>query len=439
MKLNLVVIIADTFRADHLGCYGNEWIKTPNLDRLAQEGVLFERCYADGLPTIPERRVFFTGKSIIPMEVYGGWTPLRDEDVTFPEVLKEHGFTTAFIADTFHYFKPKMNFHRGFDSWQWIRGQESDAWQSGPRERFDPKGHMPEHLWNENYDRLMRQYMMNTQNRRDEADYFCARSFRAAMRWLERNEDNRPFMLWVDTFDPHEPWDAPARFQRMYCDRYPCDRFLFGYGVRNQDIRTDDLPAIRGLYAAEVSFVDMWIGRFLARMEELGRMEDTLIVFSTDHGTHLGEEGYVQKAPPGPLNSFVAQLPFIIRHPDPSCAGKRVKALVSSVDYMPTMLEMLSVEDRPEMDGENVWKLVTGEAEAIHERVFTQFGSFAAVRDLRWHYFQHTKGQRSETVPCLYDLAKDPGEKVNVVHQHPDVVKDMRGYLSERLGMSLPS
>lgn len=438
MKPNLIVIIADTFRADHLGCYGNDWIKTPNLDQLASEGVLFVNCYADGLPTIPERRVFFTGKSIIPMEVHGGWIPLRGKDVTLSEVLKRQGFTTAFITDTYHYFKPNMNFHRGFDSWQWIRGQEFDAWQSGPKERFDPKKHMPAHLWNENYDRQMRQYMMNTQDRRGEEDYFCAQTFRAAMRWLERNLNNRPFMLWVDTFDPHEPWDAPERFQRMYYDRYPCERFLFGYGVRLKDIREEDLPAIRALYAAEVSFVDMWIGRFLERVDELGLMDDTIIAFSTDHGTHLGEEGCVQKTP-GLLNSCVARLPLIVRHPERSHAGKRVDALVSSVDFMPTFLDMLGVEERVEMDGENFWKLATGETDSIHERVFTQFGNFAAVRDSKWHYFQHTKGQNRGKGPCLYDLENDPEEKVNVVGEHPEVVRRMRGYLEERLGMSLPS
>lgn len=437
MKLNLIVIIADTFRADHLGCYGNDWIKTPNLDELAKEGVTFTNCYADGLPTIPERRVFFTGKSIIPMEVHGGWTPLKNKNVTFSQVLKKNGFTTAFITDTYHYFKPNMNFHTGFDTWQWIRGQETDAWQSGPKEEFDPKKHMPEHLWNENYDRNMRQYLMNTQDRRDEEDYFCAQSFRAAMEWLERNLNSKSFMLWVDTFDPHEPWDAPERFQKMYYDNYPCERFLFGYGVRKQDIREEDLPAIRGLYAAEVSFVDMWIGRFLDRIDELGLRDDTIIVFSTDHGTHLGEEGCVQKTP-ALLNSCVAQLPLIVRHPDKSFANKRVDALVNSIDYMPTMLEMLSIEDKPEMDGENFWRLVTGETDSVHERVFTQFGNFASVRDSKWHYFQHAKGKNRGKGPCLYDLENDPKEKVNVVNEHPEVVKEMRSFLSERLNRSLP-
>ena len=437
MPSNMIVVIADTFRADYLGCYGNSWIKTPNLDRLAAQGVVFTNCYADGLPTIPERRVMFTGKSIIPREVHGGWTPLRDGDVTFPEVLKENGFTTAFIADTYHYFKPNLNFHRAFDSWQWIRGQETDKWQSGPRGKFDPKKHMPEHLWNEAYDQNMRQYLMNTQDIRAEEDYFCAQSFRAAARWLERNADQQPFMLWIDTFDPHEPWDAPPRFQEMYYDSYPCERFLFGYGVRHADIREEDLPAIRALYAAEVSFVDMWIGRFLQTVEELGLLDSTAIAFSTDHGTHLGEQGCVQKTP-GLLNSCVARLPLVVRHPDPTFAGQRVDGLVSSVDFMPTFLEMLGVEESPETDGADFWKLATGESDAIHDRVYSQFGNFAAVRDQRWHYFQHTAGEDPGKGPCLYDLDADPKEETNIVESHPEVVKEMRAHLEQRLALSLP-
>jgi arylsulfatase A-like enzyme len=432
--MNLIIIIADTWRADYLGCYGNDWIQTPNLDQLAAEGTVFTNCYADGLPTIPARRVYFTGKSILPME--NGWRPLYPHDVTIAEVLQQNAYTTAFIADTYHYFKPNLNFHKGFNTWEWIRGQENDQWKSGPKEKFHPKQHMPEHLWNENYDRLMRQYLMNTQDWQTEEDYFCAESFRAGMRWLERNVKNKPFMLWIDTFDPHEPWDAPKRFQEMYYDNYPCERFLFGYGVRHQDIQADDIPAIKGLYAAEVTFVDRWIGRFLERVQDLGLMDDTIIAFSTDHGTHLDELGCVQKTP-GLLNSCVAQLPLIVRHPDAQFAGKRVGALVNAVDFMPTFLSMLGVEGPEEMTGKNCWQLVTGEADAIYERIFTGFGPFAAVRELQWHYFQHIKGQNTGKGPCLYDLTNDPKEETNVAEENLNVVRQMRSYIEERFEVNL--
>ena len=179
--LNMIVIIADTWRADHLGCYGGASIKTPYIDKLAENAVLFADASAEGLPTIPCRRVYHTGKSVLPE---AAWQPLADDDITFAEILGRHGFTTGFVVDTYHHFKPGYNFHRGFDSWHWIRGQETDRWKSGPKDKFDPSKHMPAHLWNENYDRNMRQYLMNTQDRKSEQDYFCARSCSAAADWL---------------------------------------------------------------------------------------------------------------------------------------------------------------------------------------------------------------------------------------------------------------
>jgi hypothetical protein len=101
--LNMIVIIADTWRADHLGCYGSTRIKTPYLDKFAKESVLFADASAEGLPTIPCRRVYHTGKSVLPES---RWEPLSRDDVTFAEILQKHGVTTGFIVDTYHHFKP---------------------------------------------------------------------------------------------------------------------------------------------------------------------------------------------------------------------------------------------------------------------------------------------------------------------------------------------
>jgi arylsulfatase A-like enzyme len=432
--LNMIVIIADTWRADHLGCYGSTRVKTPFLDEFATESVLFADASAEGLPTIPCRRVYHTGKSVLPESK---WQPLAGDDVTFAEVIGKHGVTTGFIVDTYHHFKPDYNFHRGFDSWQWIRGQETDRWKSGPRDKFDPRKHMPSHLWNERYDKNMRQYLMNTQDRETEEDYFCARSCSAAIDWLEKNTSSSPFMLWIDMFDPHEPWDAPARFQRMYRDEYPFERYLFGYGVRNGDIRPDDLPVIRDLYAAEVTFSDYCIGRLLKRVRQLGLMDNTIIAFSTDHGTHLGEQGCVQKTP-ALLNACVTHIPLIIRHPHRSLAGKRIDGLVSAVDFMPTFLALLGIDDYEDMDGRNAWDLVTGRAASLHENVYTVFNRFGAVHNLNWHYFQNIRGDDPGKGPCLYNLEADPGQTRNVIRRFPKIADDLRDKLRSHLKIEIP-
>lgn len=432
--LNIIVIIADTFRADHLGCYGNTRVKTPYLDKLAQQSVLFTNVTTEGLPTIPCRRVYHTGKSVLPE---AQWQPLSASDTTFAEIMGKRGFTTGFIVDTYHYFKPDYNFHRGFDSWQWIRGQETDKWKSGPRDAIDPRKHMPAHLWNETYDRNMRQYLMNTQDREGPKDYFCAQSCRAAMDWLQQNRKNKPFMLWIDMFDPHEPWDAPPRFQEMYRDECPYERYLFGYGVRNQDIRPDDLPIIKDLYAAEVTFSDYCIGRLLDQLEQMGLLEDTIIVFSTDHGTHLGEEGCVQKTP-ALLNRCVTQIPLIIRHPDRSFSGKRVEGLVSAIDFLPTFLSLLGIKDYQNVDGQDMWRLATGEVPSIHADVYTVFGNFGAVHNLDWHYFQNVRGSNAGKGPCLYDLKSDPLQTKNVIGEFPEVARELRNKLQNHLKIEIP-
>ena len=129
-----------------------------------------------------------------------------------------------------------MNFHKGFDSFHWIRGQEADAWISGPLDLYEPAQHMPSYHLNDRYVRQMKQYMANTASRKGEEDYFCARSCQTAMTWAERNTRQKPFFCGSTVFDPHQPWDAPPRFQKMYRDDFGFERYLFGYGVQNSDI-----------------------------------------------------------------------------------------------------------------------------------------------------------------------------------------------------------
>ena len=435
--LNLVVIVVDTLRLDHLGTYGATRVKTPCLDQLASESVVFENAFADGLPTIPCRRCYHTGKSVLPESA---WIPHPAGEINLAQILGAHDFWTGLVCDVYHYFHPDMNLHAGFDTWEWVRGHEMDPYLGGPLEKFQPKNHMPPDLWSPSYDEKMRTYLMNSQSWETEDDYLAAQTVSAATRWLQQNSTNNPFMLWVEMFDPHEPWDAPPRFQKMYREDYGYERFLFGYGVQPHGGKLDftpHLPVIRDLYAAEVTYVDHCVGRLMESMEKMKILDDTVVVFTTDHGTHLGELGYVQKQP-ALLNSLVMHLPLFIRHPDRSTAGKRVSELVSAIDFCPTFCHMLGIDDQDHMDGQNAWDLVTGKARQLNERTYTQFNPFAAVRDKQWHYFQHIQGNNRGAGPCLYDLQKDPGEQKNVIEDHSDVAADMRQHLADRLKQELP-
>ncbi|MFC1508696.1 sulfatase [Candidatus Omnitrophota bacterium] len=427
--LNIIVIISDTFRWDYLGYTGNKRVKTPNLDALAEEGVYFDNCYADGLPTIPSRRVIHTGRSILPDR--NKWRPLEKTDITFAEILGKADFTTSFIVDTFHHFKPDLNFHRGFNHWQWIRGQESDPYKSGPRNSVNPEDYTPKHLLNDYYRERIIQYILNTKDRQSEEDYFCAQSCNAAATWLEENKDNDgPFMMFIDMFDPHEPWDAPPKYKKMYRRNYPLDRYIFGYGVQMEDIREEDIPILIDLYSAEVTFSDYCIGRLIDSVKRMGLWDNTIIAFSTDHGTHLGEQGCVQKQAKL-LNSCLGRVPLIIRHPDRSFKGKRIDALTSHMDFLPTFLSLLGVDCNVLFDGQNMWDLVKGSKKKLRDHAITGYGNYGSIHNDKWHYFQNVWGKDPGLGPQLYDVVKDHAEEKNVVDKHPDVVADLKQTLEE--------
>jgi len=207
--MNCVLIIVDSWRKDHCGCYGNEWIKTPNLDGLARESVLFTRAYPESLPTLPVRRALHTGRRVYPFwghqhqkgDFRGapGWGSIEEELDTVAEVLHTQGYRSAFITDTYHQFKPSRNFHRGFDEWCWIRGQENDRFRSGPLVDDETIArHMdPERRHTSRWEHH-RQYLTNVAGRRSEEDYFPAQVFGTGDSWLERNLEAEKFILVLE-------------------------------------------------------------------------------------------------------------------------------------------------------------------------------------------------------------------------------------------------
>jgi arylsulfatase A-like enzyme len=441
-KLNLIVIMLDTMRYDMVNHVGADFIKTPNMDRLARESIIFDNCFAEGLPTLPVRRAMFTGMRSFPWrfdeEPSGMWPTLRgwhripSNHTTIAEILLKAGYTTGLVGDTLHMFKMGGNFQRGFSSYDWIRGQESDSYRTGPLSAVDlPKYSKPGAA--EQQLKMLTQYLLNIQDRRGEDDYFAARVFSRAERWLEDNIDNGPFFLWVDSFDPHEPWDPPPGYADQYAPS-PGGPELIQAGA--QDCETDgERERVKALYYGEVTFVDKCVGRFLDKIDALGLRDNSIVMLVSDHGTQLFEHGGLHKAGVT-MFPWETQLLWFIRHPMEDRRDQHVEGFVQDHDLFPTALRLLGLEHGP-MDGRDAWTLTTGDCGGLRDHVITGFQDFASVRDNEWNYIIDFAS--AEAKPRLFNHLSDPHERRNVSSEHPDVLARQQARLEQLLGQSLPA
>ncbi|MBD3181539.1 sulfatase-like hydrolase/transferase [Candidatus Poribacteria bacterium] len=452
--MNIIVIITDSLRVDHVGCYGSH-VKTPNLDRLAAEGTKFLHAYSENLPTMPTRRGWWTGKYHFHE---AGWQPFTEEDYLMAEILWDQGFTSAFITDVYHMHKPVYNCGRGFDTTVFVRGQEYDPWIVDPDVKVNPD-ESTIHRYrggegresNETWRKRIEQYLKNCSVRKTEEDYYVARVARESIRWLEyvTKKQKDKLFLWVDMFDPHEPWDPPAPYNRMYTDPDyngpdlvdPVPGDVEGY------MTPDEVRHTKNLYAGEVTFVDKWVGVLLDRIRDLGLYDNSLIVHSTDHGEPFGEHGYIRKARPRNYEELI-HIPWIIRHPEGIGAGKEVDAIVQTVDMLPTVLEAVGIKSdkltmkftepdqssksenifpqdlvtrqkRQVLGGCNLLPLMAGEIESIRDLAFGGHHNREwYARSKEWTYLLPIDGSRP---PELYDRKTDPQELNNVINKYPRI------------------
>jgi arylsulfatase A-like enzyme len=474
--MNVIVIMLDSLRADHLGCYGNDWIKTPAIDQLAGESAIFEHAYSEGIPTLPFRCAAFTGKYTLPRR---GWGPLDPLDSTISEVLWNQGYTSALIADTQHMHRPPhSNFARGFDYVQWIRGNEGDAYLVDPN--IDVKYDLFENVKstrgrkNRSTDVVKHRYTRYLRNISQWIDdwwetdenRFVAQVCRAGMQWLENQKKKDNLFLWLDCFDPHEPWDPPKCFQ----DLYPVPAYsgppLAWYGGYDDLLSEAEVSHIRALYAADISLCDKWVGILLKKVKDLGMMENTMIILVSDHGEFIGERGLILKEEPWPYEEL-SQISLIIRHPDGVGKGKKIRAFADSTDLMPTILDFLQVTgpraktpafeatkfipgaSTEEIEGYSLIPVMSGEREKVRD--FAISGNFNLswrIRDEEWSFLmfaaeEHTHRSGPELykidntykvpAPTEFNREKDWMERENVIHQYPEVAERMELHLNRFL------
>ena len=426
--MNIIVIIVDTLRYDAIGANGNPAMKTPNLDRLTAEAWAFDHSYTASYPTIPHRTDALTGRYGAP---FHAWKPLDTDVLTLPRALADHGYCTQLIHDTPHLVNGGHGFDFPFHAWTPVRGAEVDRpwlddstdyldnWCSDPLfDAYDPKRAV-----GPNTDT----YMRANRKRKADEDWNCARLFLTAAEFLRDNRRRDNFFLWLDCFDPHEPWDAPPEMMLLY-DQTPgydgrIDPRSFCY--RNDpDLPPAAFERVKAAYMAKVSWVDRWLGTFLDALDETGLAERTAVVLTADHGTNNGERSRFGKG--YPVREQEARTPFIVRVPDGGVG--RSDVLVQPQDLFATVTGIAGLAAPEGLDSHNVLKIAQDGGDGPRQLALA--GSVASQQWAKPDCVCFTVFQDNwylgVTPKPEHSVLTRFGELNDVAANHPDIVERLR-------------
>lgn len=428
---NVLFIIADDLRAGVLGCYGDRFCQTPNLDALADRGILFTRAYCQGTSCAPSRESMMFSR-------YQGSGP-----VNLGQHFKDNGWYSARVGKIYHMRVPG----------DIIAGTNGLDVASSWTERFNSPGleaHTPgdyaclnldvftDDLENRQSTKMPHRMFVSVQYDGDGSDQADHKSASKAIELLAEHRDE-PFFLAVGLVRPHYPMVAP----RQYFRPYPWQEMLLPPQQTND---LDDIPKL-GLagtissknpigkypdnqkrmwsaYYAAVSFMDHQVGRILDQLDRLGLRDNTAIVFTSDHGYHLGDHQFWQKSN---LHEQVLRVPLILSVP--GVKPGRSDSVVELVDLFPTLSELAGLEVPATVQGTSLVPVLRDPTAEVKAGALS-FHNGHSLRVPDWHYMRYTDGSRE-----LYHMRDDPGEFTNLAESatHREVVARLDDMLQQRL------
>jgi len=432
---NVFFIVSDDLRASVLGCYGDKICATPNIDRLAARGVVFERAYCQGTVCGPSRASFMRGR-------YFGST-----GVTLGEHFIAQGRTSARVGKIFHMRVPG----------DIIAGTDGEDVAPCWTERHNAPGqeaHTPGDYACLNLN-LFTTKLEGRQSTGDPHRPFVTVSFdgdgsdqpdaRAAAKSVELlrkfKAEGKPFLLATGFVRPHYPMVAP----RPFFDRYPHAEIQVPH-VPAGDLDDIPPPGISGSnskktglapypenqqrmwsgYYAAVTFMDQQVGRILDELDLLGLTDSTAIVFTSDHGYHLGDHTFWQKAN---LHEQVTRVPLIIAAP--GVAPCRTGSLAQLVDLFPTLCELTGAPIPESVEGKSLVPVLRNPAAMVNDTAFSYVqGGHHALHTDRWAFMRYTDGSEE-----LYDMDTDPGQFTNLSKQpaHAATLAKLRQQVDQRM------
>jgi arylsulfatase A-like enzyme len=429
---NLVVLLLDSLNRHLLGCYGGTEFETPNLDRFAEErGVRFTSHVTGSLPCMPARHDILCGSLDFLWRPWGS-IEIWEEPITVQ--LRRAGVTTMLVSDHPHLFEiGGENYHTDFTAWDYVRGHEGDPWRTYSDPSWVGAPALPARpggwYWSQRLglDSGERAYDRSRTFFRAEEDFPGPRTMRTAADWLRRGAPgDAPFLLFVDEFDPHEPFDTPEPWLGRYDPDWDGELLIwppYDVGaVAGGRLSEREGRHIRANYGAKLSMIDHWVGEVFAALDTRGLWDSTAVVVCTDHGHYLGEKDIWGK--PGVMQyEPLGHTPLLVHWPGVTGGSER-SSLTTNVDIHATIADVFGVNPRGTVHGTSLAPLVRGDdvpavAPAREWAIGGVYGNWVQVTDGRRKYARGADGDnfplsmwsnRWSTMPIhgLEDLVRLP-------------------------------
>lgn len=387
--MRTVVVLMDTLKRDMLSVYHPEtFVKTPCISAFSKEATVFDRHFIGSAPCMPARRDILCGRLNF---LERSWGPIEPFDVTLPSVLKEHNIFSHITTDHCHYFRVGgEGYVQQFNTWDFHRGQEGDPWVS----YIDDPKNMPMDY----YGRVRRQYQWNRSKWPTEEEYPSPKTFQSACDWLSQNQGKEDFFLMVEAFDPHEPFDVPEDYMKLYEDTCLDKEYFEIPDYARVNVPDSAKDYIQKRYAALLTMTDRWFGKLIDQLKQLSMFEDTLIIMTTDHGYFLGEHDYFGKNYMHLYNEL-AHLPCIVHFPNGEKAGERISAITQNIDIMPTVLAFHQIE-QPDCVKGTSWKALIEDDKQYHKD-YALYGYHAMAINVTDGVHTLFKAPNEQNQPCF--------------------------------------
>jgi len=462
---NIILVVMDTVRADHLSSYGYGRRTTPNLDEIAARGTLFENAFSTAPWTPPSHASIFTGKYPSHHKTIGKDVSFNQTNETVAESLREHGYQTIGITCC-QILGRGSGFEKGFNEFVELK-----------------KGVLSN---SEFKTLLLKEAIRKYLHGPDDSTSLATETIKNLLKRNRRKE--KPFFLFVNFFNCHTPYNPPRPYKQLYCPAFNESKFYFQEVLANKALRKttesiadplniqklrwiasgggglafaakeisispEEWEVVKSWYDGEIAYLDHQIGNLAGFLNENDMFDDTLLVITADHGESFGEHGLAVH--PLGLYENILHVPLIVSCPLLAMEEKRISTLVSTIDIFPTLLDIAGVDPRKHIQGKSLHPF---ENRRIHEFVCAEYGGlhkggFAGLK--AWKISLATKSRLGETdlgSKCirtdtykyiwspqreeLYNLHDDPSEENNIQPQHPEIVQSLKEQLRQAVDMS---